>query len=605
MASLGRNDRAQFAFPSDEAHPFDFIAERNALCLRAAARNAEDQIVFSRAVASSVTVRYWARVCSASGSHMPIRLGPMPSVDIPAEKFGAFADACAALDPSVGFYQIGELYTSLLPDEYRTRHGIYYTPPQLVTRLLDVVEAQGIDWANARVLDPACGGAAFAAYAAQRMLAANAFLSPEDRLRDLSERLVGFDIDPFATWLAAVFLDVICLPILREANRRIDGMIRLGDTLAQDPNELGHFDLVVGNPPYGKLTLSPGHRQRFSRSLYGHANIYGVFTDLAVTLTKPKGLIGFVTPTSFLGGEYFKNLRDLLVTETTPVHATFVSDREGVFSNVLQETMLTVYRHASLPRGKRRSKNSISLTVETIHPHWNQKVDVESFGVVSAAVEKGAPWILPRSFQQLALVRRLSRMPTRLADYGYRVATGQLVWNRHKAQFRDRRGPDCYPVLWAECIQPDGSFAFRADNRNHRPFIHAEPQQDYLINQEPCVLVQRTTSKEQTRRLVAATVPNSFILDHPGYVVENHVNMLIPTKARCAVSLTVLTRLINSETVDHAFRCISGSVAVSAYELENLPLPELDKLLRCASLTRSATGRRFEEVVRALYHDAR
>jgi adenine-specific DNA-methyltransferase len=35
----------------------------------------------------------------------------------------------------------------------------------------------------------------------------------------------------------------------------------------------------------------------------------------------------------------------------------------------------------------------------------------------------------------------------------------------------------------------------------------------------------------------------------------------------------LLTALLNTTVVDRAFRCISGSVAVSAYELENLPLP--------------------------------
>jgi adenine-specific DNA-methyltransferase len=196
-------------------------------------------------------------------------------------------------------------------------------------------------------------------------------------------------------------------------------------------------------------------------------------------------------------------------------------------------------------------------------------------------------------------------MPARLADYGYRVATGQLVWNRHKTQFRDRPGTDCYPVLWAECIQPDGSFEFRAKNRNHRPFLHVEAAQGFLINQEPCVLVQRTTSKEQTRRLIAATIPNAFIVEQPGYVVENHVNMLVPTRARPAVSLNLLTRLLNSSPVDHAFRCISGSVAVSAYELESLPLPDADKLMRQVPFSRTTVpSAAFEETIRLLYHDA-
>jgi adenine-specific DNA-methyltransferase len=35
----------------------------------------------------------------------------------------------------------------------------------------------------------------------------------------------------------------------------------------------------------------------------------------------------------------------------------------------------------------------------------------------------------------------------------------------------------------------------------------------------------------------------------------------------------VIAGLLNSAAVDAAFRCINGSVAVSAFELEELPLP--------------------------------
>lgn len=535
---------------------------------------------------------------------MPIRLGPIASVEVLADSFRDYADACVDLETFDAFYQIGELYTSLLPDDYRTRNGVYYTPPLLVKRLLDVVEAHGIDWRTARVLDPACGGAAFAAYVASRMLTTTASLSPEDRLRDLQARLVGLDIDPFATWLSAVLLDVVCLPVLRQANSLLDGVVRLADSLAQPPRNLGEFDLVIGNPPYGKLKLTPEHRARFSRSLYGHANLYGLFTDAAIALTKPKGLIGFVTPTSFLGGEYFKNLRKLLLAEAAPVHTSFVADREGVFSNVLQETTLTVFRRFASPRRVTGGNLGTPIEVETFSPGANKCAVIDPLGRIHVGASDGAPWVLPRSRQQLRLVRQLSRMHARLADYGYRVATGQLVWNRHKPQFRDKPGENCHPVLWAECIQADGTFLFRAKNRNHRPFLCVGADQQFLVNQEPCVLVQRTTSKEQVRRLIATTIPNSFIVEYPGYVVENHVNMLVPIRIRPLVSLSLIARLLNSATVDHAFRCISGSVAVSAYELESLPLPEPRALMRRVPLSpatmRSST---IEDAIRSLYQD--
>ncbi|MBV1800176.1 hypothetical protein [Siccirubricoccus sp. G192] len=45
----------------------------------------------------------------------------------------------------------------------------------------------------------------------------------------------------------------------------------------------------MGNPPFGKVKDTAVIRARFARSLHGHPNLYGLFTDLAVHLAKPAG----------------------------------------------------------------------------------------------------------------------------------------------------------------------------------------------------------------------------------------------------------------------------------------------------------------------------
>ncbi|WP_179123637.1 Eco57I restriction-modification methylase domain-containing protein, partial [Salmonella enterica] len=102
-----------------------------------------------------------------------------------------------------------------------------------------------------------------------------------------------------------------------------------------------------GNPPYGKVSLDTEVREKFSRSLFGHANLYGLFTDLALRLAKPEGVIAYLTPTSFLGGQYFKALRELLIDESAPRAFDFISNREGVFDDVLQETLLATFKKSA------------------------------------------------------------------------------------------------------------------------------------------------------------------------------------------------------------------------------------------------------------------
>ena len=104
------------------------------------------------------------------------------------------------------------------------------------------------------------------------------------------------------------------------------------------------------------------------------------------------------------------------------------------------------------------------------------------------------------------------------------------------------------------------------------------------------MLLQRTTAKEQSRRLISAVLPGDFITKHGGVVVENHINMLRPIVDSPVVSADVLSAFINSDAADRAFRCVSGSVAVSAYELESLPLPDPARLGELVDLVMTNAG---------------
>ena len=57
-------------------------------------------------------------------------------------------------------YFIGTLYTQWMPRRTRSALGAFYTPPAIGQRLLDMATEAGVDWSSARILDPACGGAA-------------------------------------------------------------------------------------------------------------------------------------------------------------------------------------------------------------------------------------------------------------------------------------------------------------------------------------------------------------------------------------------------------------------------------------------------------------
>lgn len=540
---------------------------RAALHSQSAAAGEQSQLVLAENITAHAVTAYWKSLGSG------LTLAPAPTathlqLEVMRETAERFGQSLAGLPAAEASQQLGSLYTSLLPPERRSQRGIFYTPPALAAHLLNQAEAAGVDWAHAHVIDPAAGAGAFLIPAARRMLDALSDCTPAVALQNLSARLRGYEIEPFSAWMAQVFVEAEALPVVLKSGRRLSPIVSVCNSL--EVKAEGVFDLVIGNPPFGRQPLPPKLRARFSRSLFGHANLYGLFMDLAIRLARPEGLVSLLTPSSFLAGEYFKNLRALLWNEAPPLCLDFVSARKGVFENVLQETVLATYR-----KGARRSSAGVSVIFSVA----GQTALARSVGTFSLPEEASAPWLVARHADDARLARKLRSMPSRLADWGYKVSTGPLVWNRYKSQLVDVAEGEAVPVIWAESVTSDGRFHLRYEKRNHKPFLRLQLNDDWLLVRRPCVLLQRTTAKEQARRLIAAQMPAALLKQHGAVSVENHLNMMIPIVSNPVVSPKLLASFLNSDAADRAFRCLSGSVAVSAYELENLPLPTAAELI--------------------------
>ncbi len=87
------------------------------------------------------------------------------------------------------------------------------------------------------------------------------------------------------------------------------------------------------------------------------------------------------------------------------------------------------------------------------------------------------------------------------------------------------------------------------------------------------MLLRRLSSKEERRRLIAATLERERF-SAPRVGIENHVNFI--HRPGGALSLTEargLTALLNSRLLDRYFRMASGSTQVNATDIRRLPLP--------------------------------
>ncbi|WP_193024024.1 HsdM family class I SAM-dependent methyltransferase, partial [Zhongshania antarctica] len=411
--ALALQDVTQLNNPLVRYHACKAMAKGFANSRTSDEQRTQDARVFCAAIIDS----YWHTLCKRYKSRMKPKSSPyiMQEIEPDALLLAAETGELIAQFPvEDAGYLIGSIYTVMLPSSLRSSLGAYYTPPPLVSRLLDLAEKAGFDFKKGTAIDPACGGGAFLAPVAMRMIKSMPKASAEWTLKRISQRLRGIEIDPFAAWMSCVILEASILPLCIEAKRRLPNLVTVGNAL--NVSDMGTFDLVIGNPPYGRTKLSLEMRDTYSRSLYGHANLYGLFTDLALRLAADNGVVAYLTPTSFLGGQYFKSLRELLTSETTIKYIDFISDRNGVFDDVLQETLLTTYK-------KERSNQSANISL--VMPQGLNSAKVEKIGNVKIP-KSGEPWVLPRGTAEAKFIANLAKMPTRLIDLGYRVSTGQL-----------------------------------------------------------------------------------------------------------------------------------------------------------------------------------
>lgn len=257
---------------------------------------------------------------------------------------------------------VGAMYERLIRPEERHRFGQHYTQPALV----DLVNAFAIRRGDATVLDPACGGGTFLV----RAYARRQYLDSRQAHGELIANLYGCDISGYACHLSTVNLAI--RDLVDEDNFP---RIRRGDFLRFDPGSVfveqptrvqagglvtdrvpvmlrpKQCDAVVGNPPYiSARTMSPTERaaaiRLVQRDWPGYnwdraSDIYLYFFTHAAHFVKPDGVIGLLTQSAWLDGEYGVPLQSWMLSNFRIV-AVLESEVEPWFTDARVATAVTI-----------------------------------------------------------------------------------------------------------------------------------------------------------------------------------------------------------------------------------------------------------------------
>ena len=214
------------------------------------------------------------------------------------------------------------------------RFGQVYTPSFIVKKILDDLGYVSSTILQKTILDPACGDGRFLEEVVKRIIS----YSP---IQDLAQNLTyvhGWDIDNEAVTLCIEKLNQLIV----SHKITVNWNIRIVDAIQQLPNEKlpdeSLFDYIVGNPPYIRIQHLEEAQRQFIQQHYsfcqrGSTDLYIAFYELGLSLLKPNGLLGYITPNTFFYTETAKAMRQAMAQRACLKQITNYADIQ-VFDNV-------------------------------------------------------------------------------------------------------------------------------------------------------------------------------------------------------------------------------------------------------------------------------
>ncbi len=189
--------------------------------------------------------------------------------------------------------------------------GRVYTPDYIVGNILDMAHYIGNNIFKKHVIDNSCGDGAFLCEIVNRYckFALEKGLTLDILQAHLEKYIHGIEIEPIEHNKCLENLNNIVKKYGITADISWD--IICADTLTVDKYN-GKMDFVLGNPPYVRvhnLDDSFDMAKKFLFAQDGMTDLYIVFYEIGLKMLNRKGVLGYITPSSFfnsLAGNYMR-----------------------------------------------------------------------------------------------------------------------------------------------------------------------------------------------------------------------------------------------------------------------------------------------------------
>ena len=440
----------------------------------------------------------------------------------------------------------------------RKSRGQYLTPRPVAEALVDRIPLKP----GMAVLDPGVGTGELLAAVARRCPGAD---------------LTGWDIDPTALAAATELVPGATLELrsaleLADPGPAADGTFAgpgdygPGDSDTGGAGPAAGFDLVIANPPYFQVPVTPQMKARFGGVISGRANVFALFFKVGLDLLAPEGTLAFVVPPSMNSGAYFESLREHIVARAAITDLTLL-EGSGIFEGANTAAQLLVLRKDG-GRGDRPKYSSGPSGQPFVFERRDEDADFRR------VIFSRNPEELEAGFEGRQTLWQL----------GYEAVTGTVVWNQHRDALRRQAGPESVPLVWSRDLQGGTLNLVRGPSARPRQLAQsvrerrgggagrspADSKPGFVTGRPalsgPALLVNRVVGSVGRGELRTGLVPAGT-----GFVAENHVNVIRPRpRLRQLAGWEELQARLSRPGVGDRLRLLTGNTQISATELTHL-----------------------------------
>lgn len=340
------------------------------------------------------------------------------------------------------------------------------------------------------------------------------------------------------------------------------------------------YDLIIGNPPYLKISKNSPEANSMPSICYGSPNLYFLFASMSLFNLKTNGQMVYIMPRSWTSGAYFKKFRNYFLSKGKLRNIHLFVSRDKIFKNetVLQETIIIRVEKTD------RDYPVISISTSQDSTEFNniQILDVPYKQAISG--EEKYVYLITNN-EELEVLNKINKFNYTLIDLNLKMKTGITVDFRNKEFLREEPGVGTIPLFYSQHIK-EGLVKFPI-GKNYE-YITDEKSGLVQTNKN-YLFIKRFTSKEEKRRLQCGIYLSRTLPKYKHISTQNKINFIDSINDFIIDEYLVfgLYVIFNSTIYDKYYRILNGSTQVNSTEINNIPLPSINILKSLGVLLQS------------------